>query len=69
MRGVDEATRLKYQAAQRLGLMEKLLEAGWAGLSAQETGRVGGLVSAMRRERNREGHVHGVRGGIRPPDA
>ena len=42
---------LKYRAAARLGLTEKLLRVGWAGLSAQETGRVGGLVGAMRRQR------------------
>lgn len=42
---------LKYRAAAQLGLTEKLLTVGWAGLSAQETGRVGGLVGAMRRRR------------------
>lgn len=41
----------KYQAAQELGLMEKLQRVGWAGLSAQETGRVGGLVKQMKKQR------------------
>lgn len=40
---------LKYRAAQELGLMDKLLRVGWAGLSAQETGRVGGLVKRMKK--------------------
>ena len=42
---------LKYQAAEQLGLMEKLTRVGWAGLSAQETGRVGSLVKHMRMQR------------------
>ena len=44
-----EEMELKYRAAAQLGLTDKLLRVGWAGLSAQETGRVGGMVAAMRR--------------------
>ena len=36
----------KYEAAEALGLTQRLRECGWAGLSAKETGRVG---AAMRR--------------------
>lgn len=35
--------------------MEKLERVGWAGLSAAESGRIGGLVSAKKRERKKEG--------------
>jgi len=42
---------LKYQAAQELGLMEKLSLVGWAGLSARETGRIGGLVRRWKMQR------------------
>lgn len=42
---------LKYRAAQELGLMDKLQRVGWAGLSAKETGRVGGLVKQMKKQR------------------
>ncbi len=48
---MDEDKRMKYRAAERLGLMEKLTRVGWAGLSAQETGRIGGLVGAMKRRK------------------
>lgn len=48
---MDENTRMKYRAAQRLGLLDKLAEVGWAGLSTQETGRIGGLVGAMKRRK------------------
>lgn len=37
--------RSKYEAAMRLGLMEKLLEGGWGALTARENGLVGALVA------------------------
>ncbi len=42
---------LKYQAAQELGLMEKLCRVGWSGLSARETGQIGGIVRRMKTQR------------------
>ena len=36
----------KEKAAEALGLLQRLQECGWAGLTAKETGRVG---AAMRR--------------------
>ena len=43
--------RCKYRAAQEAGLLERVLEVGWAGLSAKESGRIGGLM-ARRRDRD-----------------
>lgn len=54
MRMLSETEKMKYQAARELGLMEKLLRVGWAGLSTAETGRIGGLVSAMKRRTRKE---------------
>lgn len=48
VRPATQAERLKYEAACELGLMDKLLRVGWAGLTAEETGRIGGLVARMR---------------------
>lgn len=48
--------RNKYRAAQAAGLLERVLEVGWAGLSAKESGRIGGLAAHMNREKN-ESHV------------
>lgn len=42
---VSRTERLKYEAAAELGLIEKLLEVGWSGLTARETGMVGARVS------------------------
>lgn len=41
---LDERTRRKYRAAERLGLMEELRCKGWAGLSAKDSGRIGGSL-------------------------
>lgn len=35
----------KLEVAREIGLMDKVKEVGWAGLSAAETGRVGGLMN------------------------
>ena len=32
--------RDKYRAAQEAGLLERVLEVGWAGLTAKESGRI-----------------------------
>jgi Small, acid-soluble spore proteins, alpha/beta type len=42
--------RLKYEIAGELGLLDKVVEKGWKGLSAKETGRIGGLVAKKKRE-------------------
>lgn len=43
---------LKREAAERLGLADKIRESGWGGLSAAESGRIGALVNKMMKERN-----------------
>ena len=49
-----EELKMKYRAAEQLGLTEKLMRVGWAGLTTQETGRIGGLVGAMRKRRGKD---------------
>ena len=41
---LDEKDKRKYDAARHFGLMEKLAQVGWAGLSAKEAGRIGGRL-------------------------
>jgi len=41
---------LKYEVARELGLMPKVLEVGWPGLTTAESGRVGGVVARRLRE-------------------
>ena len=36
--------RMNYEIAKELGLLDRVREVGWAGLTAKETGRIGGLM-------------------------
>ena len=42
--------KLKYEIAAELGLTDKIKEVGWAGLTAKESGRIGGLITVRKRE-------------------
>lgn len=51
LKGVfPEEQKLKYEIAQELGILDKVLEIGWKSLSAKETGRIGGLLASKRKE-------------------
>lgn len=52
---MDEKEKLKYEIAQELGLIEKVLKNGWKSLSPKETGRIGGLVNKRRKSQIQEG--------------
>ncbi len=48
----EEMTReeqLKYEIAEELGLLDKVMTEGWKSLSSKETGRIGGLVTKKKR--------------------
>jgi len=47
---IGRDTRMKYEIAQELGLLEKVKQVGWAGLSAKETGRIGGMMGQKKRK-------------------
>lgn len=41
---ISRQERMKYEAAAELGLLEKLMQVGWSGLTARETGLIGARV-------------------------
>lgn len=41
--------RMKYEIARELGLLDRVREVGWAGLTAKETGRIGGLIGQKKK--------------------
>ncbi len=43
----NDKDRSKLKIARELGLLDKLRREGWGGLSAQECGQVGGILSRM----------------------
>ena len=48
--------KMKYEIAEELGLLDRVLEDGWKTLSAKETGRIGGLMTRRKREEKRAEH-------------
>ena len=44
---------LKMEIAEDLGLMDKVEKLGWGGLTAKETGRIGGLMTAKKKKRKK----------------
>lgn len=46
----DLSEQMKWEIARELGLAEKVTRLGWGGLSAAETGRIGGLMTRRLRK-------------------
>lgn len=42
--------KMKYEVAEELGLLDKVMKEGWRSLTSKETGKIGGLVTKKRRE-------------------
>ena len=45
--------KLKYEVAEELGLLDRVLENGWKSLTSKETGRIGGIVTRKRKQEKR----------------
>lgn len=48
---LTEDEKLKYEIAEELGLLDRVMNEGWKSLSSKETGRIGGMVNRRRREK------------------
>ena len=49
---LEELTReekMKYEIAEELGLLDRVMTDGWRSLSSKETGRIGGLIAIRKR--------------------
>ena len=51
---LTEEEKLKYEIAEELGLLDKVMETGWKSLSSKETGRIGGLITKKRRRKTQK---------------
>nr|WP_243426863.1 small, acid-soluble spore protein, alpha/beta type [Mediterraneibacter glycyrrhizinilyticus] len=49
MKSLAPEEKVKYEIAEELGLLDKVLEHGWKSLTSKETGRIGGLVTKKKR--------------------
>lgn len=50
---ITEEEKIKYEIAEELGLLDKVMENGWRSLSSKETGRIGGLITKKKREKEK----------------
>lgn len=48
---------LKYEIAEELGLLDKVMKQGWKSLSAKETGRIGGMMTKRKKQMKTEALV------------
>lgn len=44
---------MKYEIASELGLMDKVGELGWGGLTAKEAGRIGGMLTSRKKQKKK----------------
>ena len=44
--------KIKYEIADELGLSDKVDRLGWSGLTAEETGRIGGIMTKRKKALN-----------------
>ena len=54
LQNLEPEEKLKYEIAEELGLLDRVMKDGWRSLSAKETGRIGGLITKRRREQKTE---------------
>lgn len=47
----QENERLKFEVTEELGLLDKVENLGWKGLTARETGRIGGRMNQKKKEK------------------
>lgn len=47
---ISPEEQLKYEIAEELGLLPRVLEGGWKSLSSKETGKIGGMVNQRKRK-------------------
>ncbi len=48
IKDMEPEEKLKYEIAEELGLLDRVLDEGWKSLSSKETGRIGGLMTKRR---------------------
>ena len=46
--------KMKYEIAEELGYLDKVMATGWKSLTAKESGRIGGLITKRKNELKNE---------------
>ena len=45
---------MKYEIAEELGYLDKVMTTGWKSLTAKESGRIGGIMTKRKREEQKK---------------
>lgn len=48
----EQREKMKYEIANELGLKDKVDKLGWSALTSEETGRIGGIMTRMKKKLN-----------------
>ena len=51
LNNLEPEEKMKYEVAEELGLLDRVLSDGWKSLTSKETGRIGGMVTKRKREK------------------
>ena len=49
--------QMKMEIAEELGLMEKVEQLGWKGLTSRESGRIGGIMGKRKKARREKNDI------------
>ena len=51
LNNLEPEEKIKYEVAEELGLLDRVLSEGWKSLTSKETGRIGGIVTKKKWEK------------------
>ncbi len=51
---LTQEEKMKYEIAEELGLLDRVLSDGWRSLSSKETGRIGGLLARRKKDESKK---------------
>ena len=51
---LTENDRLKYEIAEEIGLGDKVAKFGWKSLTSKESGKIGGMMAARRKNKGKK---------------
>lgn len=60
---LTEKEKMRFEIARELGISGKIVSGGWGALSAQESGRIGGIIASRNRKKS------SCTDGLQPPAA
>ncbi len=51
---MTDTEKMRFEIASELGLSDKIITGGWGELTAQESGRIGGVISQRNRKKKKK---------------